>query len=57
MGAYQAVKMLCLYISNLFFAEVEIINPGNVPKNACIIYGNHNNQFVDGIVHFLVYSY
>mmetsp|Transcript_52331 Transcript_52331/g.150817 ORF Transcript_52331/g.150817 Transcript_52331/m.150817 type:complete len:717 (-) Transcript_52331:50-2200(-) len=37
--------------SNLFFRSVEIVGMDNLPKNGPVILtGNHNNQFVDGII-------
>jgi hypothetical protein len=39
----------------LFFRDVAVIGEENVPKNGpVILYGNHNNQFVDGTVRICV---
>jgi glycerol-3-phosphate O-acyltransferase/dihydroxyacetone phosphate acyltransferase len=38
----------------LFFRDVTVIGEENVPKTGpVIVYGNHNNQFVDGTVYIL----
>ncbi len=51
MAAYLGVKAYCLYTTNLFFREIEVINSDNVPADGpTIVYGNHNNQFIDGMV-------
>lgn len=35
----------------MLFRDIDLINAGEVPKEGpLIIYGNHNNQFVDGMV-------
>lgn len=48
---YSVTEFLAWYCSNLFFRDVTIINKENVPLDGpTIIYGNHNNQFVDGMV-------
>ena len=51
MAAYFAIKSYCTYTTNLFFREVSVINEENVPETGpTIVYSNHNNQFVDGLV-------
>lgn len=56
MAAYFGIKAYCVYTTNLFFREIEVINEDNVPtEGPTIVYGNHNNQFVDGMVHFYYY--
>lgn len=45
------------FLSNLtlstFFSRVEIVNAENIPRTGpCILFGNHNNQFVDGMVFY-----
>lgn len=59
MAAYLGIKTYCIYTTNLFFREIEVINPEHVPATGpTIVYGNHNNQFVDGMVYFyVIYSY
>lgn len=53
MAAYLGIKAYCLYTTNLFFREIEVINAENVPaEGPTIVYGNHNNQFVDGMVFY-----
>lgn len=53
MTAYFAIKTYCVYTTTLFFREIEVINEENVPSTGpCIVYSNHNNQFVDGLVSF-----
>lgn len=55
MAAYFGIKAYCVYTTNLFFREIEVINEDNVPREGpTIVYGNHNNQFVDGMVHFII---
>lgn len=58
MAAYFGIKTYCIYTTNLFFREIEVINPDNVPSEGpTIVYGNHNNQFVDGMVLIHLPSY
>ena len=58
MAAYFAIKSYCTYTTNLFFREVSVINEENVPETGpTIVYSNHNNQFVDGLVPLPLYSY
>ena len=53
MAAYFAIKSYCTYTTNLFFREVSVINEENVPETGpTIVYSNHNNQFVDGLVSY-----
>jgi glycerol-3-phosphate O-acyltransferase/dihydroxyacetone phosphate acyltransferase len=34
-----------------FFREIQVIGSENIPQNAAlIIYGNHNNQFIDPLL-------
>ena len=50
---YTAVNIFAWYSTHLFFRDITVINSEYVPKEgATIIYGNHNNQFVDGMVFF-----
>jgi len=54
---YYPLKMFAIYSMTLFFRDINVINYDNLPKEgATIIYGNHNNQFVDGmvIVHIII---
>ena len=52
---YFLLKMLCLYCTNLFFRQIEIIGKKNIPNDGpVIVYGNHNNQFVDGMVRWFL---
>lgn len=58
MAAYFGIKAYCIYTTSLFFREIEVIHPENVPaEGPTIVYGNHNNQFVDGMVLFNLLSY
>ena len=51
---YSAVKGFGWYATQLCFRDITLINPENVPdEGPTIIYGNHNNQFVDGLVTIL----
>ena len=55
MAAYFAIKSYCVYTTNLFFREVSVINEENVPETGpTIVYSNHNNQFVDGLVFYSI---
>mmetsp|Transcript_13221 Transcript_13221/g.22429 ORF Transcript_13221/g.22429 Transcript_13221/m.22429 type:complete len:108 (+) Transcript_13221:416-739(+) len=39
------------FVINQFFRDVIILGEHNVPKKGPVIFcGNHNNQFVDGII-------
>lgn len=54
---YYLLKLYGWYCSHLFFRDISVINPENIPlEGPTIIYGNHNNQFVDGLVRYDVYS-
>ena len=56
MAAYFGIKTYCIYTTNLFFREIEVVHPENVPATGpTIVYGNHNNQFVDGMVYSMIY--
>ena len=55
---YNAMSLFAWYSSNLFFRDIALINEENVPKDGpTIVYGNHNNQFVDGVVNLKLFSY
>jgi glycerol-3-phosphate O-acyltransferase/dihydroxyacetone phosphate acyltransferase len=55
---YSALEFFAWYSVKLFFRDITVINEENVPKEgATIIYGNHNNQFVDGMVNVLLFSF
>ena len=48
---YNAIGLFNFYCSHLFFRDITVINQENIPpEGPTIIYGNHNNQFVDGMV-------
>jgi len=48
---YKILEFMSWYTTQLFFRDITIINMENVPtEGPTIIYGNHNNQFVDGLV-------
>jgi glycerol-3-phosphate O-acyltransferase / dihydroxyacetone phosphate acyltransferase len=48
---YSGINLFAWYSTHLFFRDISVINKENVPKEGpTIIYGNHNNQFVDGMV-------
>lgn len=50
---YYLLKLLWIYCMKLFFREVETIEKNNIPKEGpVIVFGNHNNQFVDGVVNY-----
>ena len=49
---YYPLKLFSIYSMRLFFRDVTIIGEENLPKTGpLIVYGNHNNQFVDGTVY------
>lgn len=51
MAANLLIKGYCDYTTSLFFRDIEIVHPENVPqKGPTIVYSNHNNQFIDGMV-------
>ena len=42
---------LCRYFTDILFREIVVINDSSIPlRGPMIIYGNHNNQFIDGMV-------
>jgi glycerol-3-phosphate O-acyltransferase / dihydroxyacetone phosphate acyltransferase len=48
---YSGVEFFAWYSCNLFFRDITVVNQENIPlEGPTIIYGNHNNQFVDGMV-------
>jgi glycerol-3-phosphate O-acyltransferase/dihydroxyacetone phosphate acyltransferase len=48
---YSAINLFAWYSTHLFFRDITVIGQENVPtEGPTIIYGNHNNQFVDGMV-------
>lgn len=48
---YSAINLFAWYSTHLFFRDITVINQENVPtEGPTIVYGNHNNQFVDGMV-------
>ena len=50
---YSSVGVFTWYSCNMFFRDITLVNTHNIPKDgATIIYGNHNNQFVDGMVSY-----
>lgn len=54
---YYLLKLYGWYCSHLFFRDISVINPENIPlEGPTIVYGNHNNQFVDGIVSYDEFS-
>ena len=57
--SYGCIKAFADYSTNVFFREIVVINQQAIPKNGTtIVYGNHNNQFVDAMVIFaLTISY
>lgn len=51
MDTYHVGKAIAKYSTDILFRDIEVINVESVPKTGpMIIYGNHNNQFVDGMV-------
>lgn len=55
---YSVLELMSWYTTNLFFREIAVINEENIPKEGpTIIYGNHNNQFVDGMVNVNLCSF
>lgn len=55
---YNAISLFAWYSTNLFFSDISLINREHVPSQGpTIVYGNHNNQFVDGIVNGSLFSY
>jgi len=51
---YELVRDTLFYITRLFYRDVTYLNAQNIPHSGpTVIYGNHNNQYVDGVVTFL----
>jgi 1-acyl-sn-glycerol-3-phosphate acyltransferase len=49
----DAFRSFMGYISNIFYRDLTIIDEDNLPQDeAVIVYGNHSNVFVDGMVIF-----
>jgi hypothetical protein len=58
MAANLIIKAYCDYTASLFFRDIEVIRPEGVPQTGpTIVYSNHNNQFLDGVVLLLLSSY
>ncbi len=54
---YFGIKAYTFYTTNLFFREIQVVNEHNIPRDGpTIVYGNHNNQFVDGMVLISAFS-
>jgi len=54
---YKALEFFAWYSMKLFFRDINVVNEHYVPEDGpTIIYGNHNNQFVDGMVINLISS-
>ena len=54
---YSLLELMSWYCTHMFFRDVTVVNADNVPREGpTIVYGNHNNQFVDGMVHLTAYS-
>jgi hypothetical protein len=52
---YYPIQLFSVYSMRLFFRDVTVIGQENIPKDGpVLIYGNHNNQFVDGTVLYLL---
>ena len=48
---YSLLELMSWYSTNMFFRDIIVVNPENMPSEGpTIVYGNHNNQFVDGMV-------
>ena len=48
---YLIVRWLCRFVLGIFFQEVEVVGAEHVPREGPVIFtGNHQNQFVDGIM-------
>lgn len=51
MTTYKCLKAFATYSTEMLFRDIEVINAQEVPlEGPLIIYGNHNNQFIDGMV-------
>eukprot|EP00357_Protocruzia_adherens_P033072 CAMPEP_0115003976 /NCGR_PEP_ID=MMETSP0216-20121206/18932_1 /TAXON_ID=223996 /ORGANISM="Protocruzia adherens, Strain Boccale" /LENGTH=595 /DNA_ID=CAMNT_0002369885 /DNA_START=54 /DNA_END=1841 /DNA_ORIENTATION=- len=50
---YQIVHWFFRFVLNIFFRDITIIGKENIPKEGAVIFcGNHNNQFIDGMMIF-----
>ena len=48
---YAILRWLCRLVLGIFFQEVEVVGAEHVPREGPVIFtGNHQNQFVDGIM-------
>mmetsp|Transcript_23155 Transcript_23155/g.36085 ORF Transcript_23155/g.36085 Transcript_23155/m.36085 type:complete len:587 (-) Transcript_23155:56-1816(-) len=48
---YVLMRWLCRFVLGIFFQEVEVVGSEHVPRTGPVIFtGNHQNQFVDGIM-------
>lgn len=53
MDTYKIVKGVAKYSTDILFRQIQVLNAESIPATGpLIIYGNHNNQFVDGMVKF-----
>ena len=51
MNAYNLMKGVATYSTDMLFRDIDVINADEIPREGpVIIYGNHNNQFIDGAV-------
>jgi glycerol-3-phosphate O-acyltransferase/dihydroxyacetone phosphate acyltransferase len=51
MNTYRLVKAFASYSTDILFRDIDVINAEEIPREGpMIIYGNHNNQFIDGMV-------
>jgi glycerol-3-phosphate O-acyltransferase/dihydroxyacetone phosphate acyltransferase len=56
MNTYGVVKGIATYATDMMFRDIDVINAEEVPREGpLIIYGNHNNQYIDGMVHSSCY--
>ena len=50
-GSELVSVSLCRYFTDILFREIVIINDASIPlRGPVLLYGNHNNQFIDGMV-------
>ncbi|CAK74407.1 unnamed protein product (macronuclear) [Paramecium tetraurelia] len=49
--AYEFAKLFSKVVTHTFFRDIEVIGQENIPKDGPILlYGNHNNQFIDPLL-------
>ncbi|CAD8112845.1 unnamed protein product [Paramecium sonneborni] len=49
--AYTAARLFSTVVTQTFFRDIQVIGQENIPKDGpLLLFGNHNNQFIDPLV-------